>query len=187
MSAHGLKNQFPSPAPSQKEVDNFVTAAREGDTVTVIYFIWKYAAAINQKNSDGYTAMIGAAVEGKKKIVGLLLTNGAQIDGRDIWSRTALMHAAQRGRTPTVALLLAKGADIGAINDKGETALMLARYNGQREIVELIEQWPELQRQRKEEERRRAEELFETRARELNAGRLEKLKNRRSKKPPFNK
>ena len=44
-----------------------------------------------------------------------------------------------------------------------------------------------MQRQRKEEERRRAEELFETRARELNAGRLEKLKNRRSKKPPFNK
>jgi hypothetical protein len=177
----------PPPIPSQKEVDAFVEATGNGDAAAVTAFLDEYAAFIDRR-SLGETALTDAADEGRKEMVELLLARGAQIDAVNQEGDTPLMRAALRGHTDIVRLLLEKGADTGIEDNRHQTALMMARiWGGALEIAGLIEQWPELQRQRKEEERRRAKELADTAAQERAAAQLDKLKAMRPPRSPLKK
>jgi ankyrin repeat protein len=146
MSADNLTNSFPPPPPpSRQEIDAFVKAAETGDTAAVTAFLDKHISAIEQKNSDGYTALIKAAREGKKTVVELLLDKGAQVDGRDKYNWSPLITAASTGRTEVVALLLEKGAEMGATAQEGWTALMwAARFEHPDTVRFLLEKGADL-------------------------------------------
>jgi ankyrin repeat protein len=127
-----------APAPSQREIDDFVAAAGNGHTDTVTAFLDRYTAFIDQKNSAGSPALVKAAAAGLKTMVELLLSKGAQIDARDKHDWTALTEAAQKGRTEVVAMLLEKGAEIDTKSQAGWTPLMWAARMERLDIVTLL-------------------------------------------------
>ena len=72
-------------------------------------------ANINDKDNNGYTALIWASVNGHFKIVKLLIENKANINDKTNNGSTALIWASQYGYIETVKLLIENKANI---NDK---------------------------------------------------------------------
>ena len=214
MSDHGLKKRFPSPAPSQQEVDAFVEASGKNDAKAVVSFLDKYADAVDRKNSShGSTAMTHTAYAGKKEMLELLLARGASVDEKDKSGWTPSMYAAACGDKEFLLLLLDKGAHVEGTAGRDEwTLLMLAAASENPETVELlIERGANLESKdcvgntaldiaRKNEEpvtakvierhlvlQKKERALAEIRTQEQAAARLEKLKNRRPPKSPLKK
>jgi len=161
-------------------------AAHNGHTETVRLLL-DNKADITASYNEGLTPLIITAWHGHTKVVELLLEKGAQIDETCKSGATPLILAAAFGETDTVRFLLEKGATIDKADNIGRTALTMPRSEKNAEAVALLEQWPEMQRQRKEEERWRAEELAEGRVKARFNARLEKLKAKRPPPSPFKK
>jgi uncharacterized protein len=87
-----------------------------------------------------------AAKKGDTEAVEVLLSRGADVNGRDnlspiemiVLNRTALMYASQEGHTRTVQVLVKAGADVNANGDENITALALAALNGHTETVQTL-------------------------------------------------
>lgn len=90
---------------------------------------------INIANASGHTALMFAAINGRKDLVDLLLKNGANKDAVTEKGWTALMLASFHGNYHTAAYLVAKNANIETATKEGWTALMLAAQNGHSDIV----------------------------------------------------
>ncbi|MCE9507209.1 MAG: ankyrin repeat domain-containing protein [Alphaproteobacteria bacterium] len=163
-------------------------AAHEGQKAMVEMLLSK-GAAVDGRSKANWSPLITAASAGRTDIVELLLERGAQMEATAQEGWTALMWAARFEKTETVRFLLEKGADLNAVNAKNMNALAMAQWDrGGGETADLIEQWPEMIRQREELERQTKERaIAEAEAREVNARRLENLKSRRPPSPPFKK
>jgi ankyrin repeat protein len=161
-------------------------AAREGQKAMVEMLLGK-GAQVDGRNKADWSPLITAASCGRTEVIALLLEKGAEMEAVAQEGWTALMWAARFEQTETVRFLLEKGADFNTVNAKGKNALAMARWgNRSDETADLIEQWPEMQRQRGEQERKSREQtVAEAQAIELNAQRLKNLKNRRPPNPPF--
>lgn len=85
---------------------------------------------INIANASGHTALMFAAINGRKDLVDLLLKNGANKDAVTEKGWTALMLASINGSQDLIDLLLKNGANKEAVNTNGFTALMLASFRG---------------------------------------------------------
>ncbi|MBF0504917.1 MAG: ankyrin repeat domain-containing protein [Candidatus Omnitrophica bacterium] len=83
---------------------------------------------IDMKVED-VTALMFAAMAGRKDIVELLIRKKAAVNAKTKDGWTALMGAALAGRDDVVELLLANGADAKAETNLGETALFMAAKN----------------------------------------------------------
>src|SRR5512143_1756482 len=64
-----------------------------------------------------------------------LLSEGADVNGKDEDGVTPLMRAASAGRGDMVALMLASGADVHAKTSGGVSALMMASLGGYIEAI----------------------------------------------------
>jgi hypothetical protein len=96
-------------------------------------------SSIDAKDSNGWTALTGAARFGHTETVNLLLSNGADVNAEGyLLGVTALMSATTNGRTETVKLLLSKGADVNISDREGNTALMLAVSSNHEDIVTIL-------------------------------------------------
>jgi ankyrin repeat protein len=85
-------------------------------------------ADVNAKNVDGWTPLHEAAFGGRKEIVELLISNGADVNAKhDGFGTTPLHRAAYRGHKEIVELLIGKGADVNAKNANGETPIDWAK------------------------------------------------------------
>ena len=89
-------------------------------------------------DTDGRTALLVAAKNGKTEIVEMLANLGADANVSDGYGRTALPLAAENGKAETVEMLANLGADVNASSRYGQTALMLAAKNGKAKIVEML-------------------------------------------------
>lgn len=79
-----------------------------------------------------------AAVDGDMNNVQALISNGANINEKNMMSWTPL-HAAVRNQQKTVAAFLVdKGADVNAKNNSGQTPLHFAIETGQKDMAELL-------------------------------------------------
>ena len=72
------------------------------------------------------TALLRAAEEGKKQIVSLLLSHGANVKEDSQTGSLALVAASGCGYLDIVKLLIKKGAPVNGKNSAGKTALMMA-------------------------------------------------------------
>jgi len=108
-----------------------------------------HKADTNIKDDIGTTPLMVAAKNGYKKIVELLLENGAEINaiegielefgsGESKAGMTALIYAARGGHAEIVRLLLTKGADAGLTTSSGESALGAAKSNGHADVVQVL-------------------------------------------------
>ena len=76
-------------------------------------------------SSYGEEAIIKASLEGDLQQVNRLISDGANVNARDIFERTALMLASAYGYTEIAEALIGAKADVNA-RDRDATALMLA-------------------------------------------------------------
>jgi ankyrin repeat protein len=93
---------------------------------------------IPERDNEGHTALMCAALEGHTKEVKSLLARGADVNAKDGAGRTALMFAVINMHRDTVNVLLEHGADVNARADDGATALMLAASCGEPRIVQAL-------------------------------------------------
>ncbi len=80
----------------------------------------------------------GAAKNGHREVVQLLLSQGTNIESKDRFSRTPLLWAAQNRYTEVVRLLLSQGADLESKDSFSQTPLLWAAQNGHTEVVRLL-------------------------------------------------
>ena len=127
-----------------------LAAAEAGDT-SMVASLLDGDANVNQRTSDGWSALIMAAKSGHSDIVTQLLMADASInppktqseaDSLGIYflppSHTAIRGASLSGKTAVVKLLLENEADPNETSAGGKTALMGAAMNGHAEVVELL-------------------------------------------------
>lgn len=87
---------------------------------------------LESTDSQGMTALMLAAREGRTPFIEMLLATGARADalcvheGRSARHKTALFWAVSRGHAGSTRALIAGGAAVGLKNRDGETALVVA-------------------------------------------------------------
>lgn len=79
-----------------------------------------------------------AAEAGDVKELLKALSQGADVDGKDIDGRTAMINAAWRGRSDIVQILLDHGADIEIADDRARTPTIWGAINGQEKVVDAL-------------------------------------------------
>lgn len=135
------KNKKKSVAhPSREEINNFC----DGDKDAVTAYLAKYGSAfINEKDTDGRTALMNASSSGDEYMMTTLLNKGADVNLKDNKGRTALMEAATNGYTPSVELLLKKKASVNEQDDQGTTPLMEAVISaaGDTDMITVLLDW----------------------------------------------
>jgi Ankyrin repeats (3 copies)/Ankyrin repeat len=88
------------------------------------------AELVDEKDSNGSTALMHAVVNDCAACVKLLVEAGASIDAKDQSGTTALMKAAVRNRTKCCRILIKSGADVRQTDCRGETAAYKAALLG---------------------------------------------------------
>jgi ankyrin repeat protein len=149
-----MKNDFNrNEKPDQMAIDAFVSAAFNNDMGGVDSFLQCYGDQyINEKNTDGNTALISAAWNGRTDIATALIDRGAKLDEKGKHGYTALILAAFYSHTTIATALIGKGAKLDEKNNAGFTALDWAENQGHRDIAGLIRA---AQEQRMAEEKQR--------------------------------
>ena len=99
------------------------TALHEASGPDVIRALLDCNAAVNAKDSVGYTALHIAAEQGKVDAVLILLDCKAVVDDRDLRGRSGLHHATEKGHPDVVRVLIKARADLNAEDRKGLTPL----------------------------------------------------------------
>jgi ankyrin repeat protein len=107
---------------------------------------------INQKDFQGRTALILAALNNQDQVVTLLMKAGADLNGRDQTGQSALVTAAKHGHPKIVKLLLsAPTTDPNSRTSGGKTGLMFAASSGCMESVELFLAHPQIRPDQKDD------------------------------------
>ncbi len=114
---------------AQAEPADLWTAVTGGDAGAVDRFLAAGADPNGRHPQLGATPLTAAALLGHHRIIGALLTGGAEVNGRNVDGGTALHAAAFLGRIEAAELLLARGADPAARNHRGETPLDATRVD----------------------------------------------------------
>lgn len=97
-----------------------------------------HASLLEKKDIFGNTPIHYAAAFGKKEILNLLLSQGANVNAKNKNRMTPLLLASAAGHDDIVQLLLQSKANINARDREGRTALHYASYNGYQTIVEKL-------------------------------------------------
>ena len=93
---------------------------------------------VDERNNEGFTALMYAADNGNVDSVRFLLDKGADIEARNEEGYTPLIYAAWSGHNSTAKLLLDRGANVNARNRRGYTPLILAAHNGFADVACLL-------------------------------------------------
>jgi ankyrin repeat protein len=111
-------------------------AASEGDLSKIARLLAD--GLIDERDTDGNTALIIAAENGHLEIVRFLLARGADIEARDKKGSNALCAAAGKGDGTVLSILLESGAEPNCRNDRGYSPLLLAAYSGIQNAVSVL-------------------------------------------------
>jgi ankyrin repeat protein len=100
--------------------------AVEQDNAEMATLLLEKGADVEQKDSQGRTALRMAAGTGKIQMADLLITHKAQVNSADHNGMTVLMAAAEDESPQMLTLLCSAGADVNARDNTGKTVLMVA-------------------------------------------------------------
>ena len=93
---------------------------------------------VNAKNSQGWTPLLIATIEGNTEMVKMLISLGANVNQALDFGSTPLMIAADKGFPKIVEILLAANADIHPTNKYGKNALYFAEIRHHMDIYQMI-------------------------------------------------
>lgn len=112
-------------------------AADEGDLPSVHRLVAEGADIEEADLISGFTPLHVAVIRNQKDVVNWLLTEGANIEARDLRGETPLHVATNKLNVPMINLLLLKGANINSQSQMGLTPLHLAATDGRPESLDV--------------------------------------------------
>ncbi len=116
-----------------------VEAARTEDDATAFALLDAHAKAdVNQRSSDGTSALHWAVYHDDVRLVERLLALRADPNLRNDYGSTPLCVAAVVGDATVVKKLLDAGADVESPNADGQTALMIVARTSNLEVAQLL-------------------------------------------------
>lgn len=95
-------------------------------------------ADIEEKDDDGWTALIFAVSNGNIPLADYLISQGANIEAKTSNGSTPLIRASKRGELDMVKFLISKSADITARDERQSSACDVVRGNNSRSILEAL-------------------------------------------------
>jgi uncharacterized protein len=116
-----------------------VDAAHTGnDAAAQALLAAKPAADVNQRSSDGTTALQWAVYHNDVDLIDRLLAAGADPNVKNDYGSTALSEAAVVGNVAVIKKLLKAGASADAANGDGQTPLMIVARTSNIEAAKLL-------------------------------------------------
>ncbi len=116
-----------------------VEAARARDHATVEALLQgKDRALVNQRSTDGTTALHWAVYNDDVRLVERLIAAGADVNAANDYRATPLSEAAVVGNVEVLRRLLAKRADVEAANADNQTALMVLARTSNVQAAKLL-------------------------------------------------
>ena len=117
-----------------------------GSSVRLTQILLDAKANTECRDSDGFTALIGASFAGNAAVVKTLIAGNANVDAASHDGHTALMHACAaagaaavaNNRMEIVQALLAHGAKVDACDHEGQTALYVAALAAKVDAVNAL-------------------------------------------------
>ncbi len=88
-----------------KSIKTFIQAAEEGNEETVLSFLNRNEVNVNDKDNDGFTALIWAAANNNERMVSLLIDRGADVNSENDDGDTALDFA-ERLNYPNIVSII---------------------------------------------------------------------------------
>lgn len=126
------------PAEEVIDISPLSQAAEDNDTETLQQLIGD-GANLEEKDSDGSTALQYAVMMGNLEAAEMLLEHGANVNTKDDWESTALMNAVFNSSDPEIVQLLLKhGADPSLKDSEGYTAYDYAVENKDAKLRDLL-------------------------------------------------
>ena len=123
---------------SQNRSTDLIGAIKKGKNKKAVELI-KSGIDLNERGSQGTTALMYAVFLGNKEIVKLLIDNGADVNVENDNGLTTLMMAMKGSANKELLnLLLEHGANINTHNSRGQTALMWAVAYDKIDVVEWL-------------------------------------------------
>jgi uncharacterized protein len=116
-----------------------VLAARKGDMAAVrAQLDANPKPDVNQRSSDGTTALHWAVYRNDADLVDRLLAAGANVKATNDYGATPMSEAAVVGNVRVLKKLLSAGADVESTNADGQTALMIIARTSNIEAAKLL-------------------------------------------------
>jgi len=132
-----LQRGFDPNSRDEKGQSALYLALRDGNDAVVELLLAQPQLALEQRNAAGETALMMAALRGRRVWVERLLDKGAMPSpAGNGW--TALHYAASGPDTATLVLLLQRGAVLDSRSPNGSTPLMMAAGYGPEAAVDLL-------------------------------------------------
>lgn len=111
-----------------------------GDDVDLARMLIEAGANVNARNNALYTPLLsGAAGQGTRETLGLLIENGADVLDRQGFGESSLMYASARGDTQLMRYLIERGASVHAKTDRsGRAPIAYAAMGGHTDAIDLL-------------------------------------------------
>lgn len=116
-----------------KPIRNELTEAVKQNDVKAVEELLQHGADVNeQAGTDGWSALMLAAIKERVEIARLLVAKGANVNQKTEIGITPLMNAGKSCCTEIARLLIENGAEVNAVTAYNETALLFAVREGAR-------------------------------------------------------
>ncbi|XP_028669632.2 caskin-1 isoform X1 [Erpetoichthys calabaricus] len=93
---------------------------------------------VNVQDTDGFSALHHAALNGNTDLISLLLESQATVDIRDQKGMRPLHYAAWQGKVEPMKMLLKAGSSVNSQSDDGQIPLHLAAQHGHYDVSEML-------------------------------------------------
>nr|XP_046270025.1 caskin-1 isoform X2 [Scatophagus argus] len=93
---------------------------------------------VNFQDTDGFSPLHHAALNGNLELITLLLESQAAVDIRDQKGMRPLHYAAWQGKAEPMKMLLKSGSSVNGQSDEGQIPLHLAAQHGHYDVSEML-------------------------------------------------
>ncbi|XP_034151049.1 caskin-1, partial [Esox lucius] len=93
---------------------------------------------VNFQDTDGFSALHHAALNGNLELISLLLESQAAVDIRDQKGMRPLHYAAWQGKAEPMKMLLKSGSSVNGQSDEGQIPLHLSAQHGHYDVSEML-------------------------------------------------